>query len=618
MPPLHCEFDHAVPYGTGGEEHHGPVHTSVDKDMEVNESQEHADTTAREDSVSNSSKNCSDHSIYRKRPITESQRKTATTINHASIASRHLYKLWVKLTLPVVLVVFAVTRSIALMLLASLLPFSIAFLQGVLRMLSYRIRHSGAPVPRAPSHGVVKCTSLKSSHFNPSLQCTPDELETPLRLLLIGDSLAVGVGQSSSSTPIMPEAIAKQLSKEMGGRPVMWTCHGAPGASTGWIIQELERSIENGHFQQQAEMGQEINTIDTDNPSELESSSFDDSSCDSATHQYNEEMQEWYCRLKQQRIQFDPQVLAPFDIAVVLTGSNDLKNACFPFLVQQADSEGVPNGAGDYGNELQRLLPVLNRRMRLRLQTLRESVEAATERVRESVDTVVDRTLGRDSSLRKLPSYKKAATFESEALPKDDCSSTTTCDSDEESTSVHSLDSETTRFVEEETPARCGQPSIFPMVVLPGMPADALPAFDLFPLRHLAIPMIDIMDGHKRNLATHHDGEVLFVPAPSRQDLADYTSKKGVYWEQQEDESAILVAHDIKEEQKRRIEEDLRDYYERRHTSYDCNPPMAKRHFSTISADGIHPNDQGYKFWGRYLGNAIVEEWKQKLEAEIV
>lgn len=50
----------------------------------------------------------------------------------------------------------------------------------------------------------------------------------PFRIFVVGDSLAAGVG-STSGTPILPEAIARSLSKALGGQPVHWTCHGTPG-----------------------------------------------------------------------------------------------------------------------------------------------------------------------------------------------------------------------------------------------------------------------------------------------------------------------------------------------------------------------------------------------------
>jgi hypothetical protein len=315
---------------------------------------------------------------------------------------------------------------------------TIAMLQGAITVIKYRLHYGDSPLPKAPSHGIVKVQQISTTTttrlVSSSLEDTPTPTPTqsssspqsnnpPLRLLVIGDSLAIGVGQSSSSTPIMPETIAKSLSKHMGGRPVLWTCHGVPGASAGWIVRELERSIKHGQFvQQQTTYGGNAdanananhnnsssasldlpptktnnnNSLSATTTDESPESSSDESSLDSHdgggsqtilnVNSGDENDNNWQDRLRQERIQFDPSVVGPFDIAVVITGSNDLKSAFFPFLLTGEDAEFRRQAqlrGGSYGNELTRLLQVLNQRMRLRLQTLRESVEAATETIRE-------------------------------------------------------------------------------------------------------------------------------------------------------------------------------------------------------------------------------------------
>lgn len=565
-----------------------------------------------------------------KKESTTSRKRTRPAVNHANIASRRLYKIWFKLTLPVVVVSFALTRSITVLFLATIFPITIAMMQGFARMINYRLRYAKAPVPRAPSHGVVKCTSLKRDSQTPSPMAaiSEDEMETPLRLLLIGDSLAVGVGQSSSCTPIMPDVIAKELSKELGGRPVMWTCHGTPGASTGWIIRELEKFMKSGVFQllsspDKKKKFQHYSTMDSDDSDHPTTemlnccpTASDDSSCDSTDsplYHLDEDLQAWQRRLKQQRIDFDPQSLAPFDIAVVLTGSNDLKNACFPFLKKEEDSDGVSTQASDYGKELQRLLKTLNCRMRRQIQTIQQSVRVAKEKVQETVDTVVVRTLGRGSSLRNINSDTQLVDNPDEEVDLYSVSCTTSENGDSTAKT-----NETTRLLRMEEAAESNHQSFFPMVVLPGMPANALPAFDAFPLRHLAHPMVEIMDGHKRNISNAHDGEVLFVNPPSKKALSEFSEKKGIYWSQGVDDNVLLSACDISQRKKEAMEDDMKEYYEEYQTTFECNPPKAYKYFSAFSADGIHPNDNGYNFWGRYIGNAIVMEWRRKQGIETI
>ena len=61
----------------------------------------------------------------------------------------------------------------------------------------------------------------------------------PIRLLVVGDSLAGGVG-SESASPVLPESIARALSSALGGRAIHWTCIGTSGASAGRIVRDIE------------------------------------------------------------------------------------------------------------------------------------------------------------------------------------------------------------------------------------------------------------------------------------------------------------------------------------------------------------------------------------------
>lgn len=80
-----------------------------------------------------------------------------------------------------------------------------AIIQGGTAVVEFRRKYADAPLPRIPAHGVM--ISGKS---------LPSEEVEPLRLLVIGDSLAVAVGQAVSCTPVMPAAIASQISKATG------------------------------------------------------------------------------------------------------------------------------------------------------------------------------------------------------------------------------------------------------------------------------------------------------------------------------------------------------------------------------------------------------------------
>jgi hypothetical protein len=151
------------------------------------------------------------------------------------------------------------------------------------------------------------------------------------------------------------------------------------------------------------------------------------------------------------------------------------------------------------------------------------------------------------------------------------------------------------------------------MVVLPGMPARSLPIFQIAPLRWLAVPIIDIMDSHKKKLARRHDGEVLFVDAPTCEEIALYSCQSGMHWEDEMDDRLLLNLRGIKRKHARRIEAEMQEYFSKKSQPTDPESlPLRRRHHSMFSVDGIHPNDKGYDFWGRYIAQAIVEEWKRK------
>ena len=632
--------------------------------------------------------------------------------NETTVSGWNMARFWVfGMMTPLGILTWTFTHKASAVIASILVLPTVAIMQGSLAILKYRVQFGDSPLPKAPSHGIVKCvtqsaadsnykynqqhhqpddyrdgigtnnnnhygsaSSLSSPHlhdgdddgllfgesatsfqgfvdsehntFSPSSSSS----STPLRLLVIGDSLAIGVGQSSCSTPIMPETIAKSLSKAMNGRPVLWTCHGAPGASAGWIVRELERSIKNGQFMQANPPGSSTKANNKQQPrrdsnsfADGESCSFSDDSSSSESGEitnpeiaslleededHEEELRTWSERLKEHKIRFDPNVLGPFDIAVVLTGSNDLKSAFFPFLLTGEDAEfrrQAQQRGGGYGKELTRILQVLNQRMRIRLQTLRESVEAATERVRESVDNIRERLNSHDMNTSSDGEDYDTSTNRAQTTTVTQRRTSSRSSGDIESSNnpdVSHQNKESTNSMESD-PAMDGtshtltslhHSPLFPMVVLPGMPARALPIFQSAPLRWLAVPIVDIMDSHKKKIARRHDGEVLFVDAPSRKEIAAYSCQSGVHWEDEMDDRVLLNLRGIKRKHARRIETDMQEYFSKKRDQPKRpeSLPLRRRHHSMFSVDGIHPNDQGYDFWGRYIAQGIVEEWKRK------
>ena len=171
------------------------------------------------------------------------------------------------------------------------------------------------------------------------------------------------------------------------------------------------------------------------------------------------------------------------------------------------------------------------------------------------------------------------------------------------------------------------------MVVLPGMPARALPVFKRVPLRWLAVPIVATMDNHKRALAKSHPGEVIFVEAPTTDSIKEFEEQRGPIWKQRETEDTLLALRDIRKSQCTRILAEMEEYYSRAGQLYGPQemkkvdgsslamsqhnapvPPLSERPgqpgSKIFSVDNVHPNDEGYDYWGRVIGDAIVKEWK--------
>jgi lysophospholipase L1-like esterase len=573
----------------------------------------------------------------------------------------------------------------------------VVIIQGSVGILRYRLFYGDAPIPIAPSHGVVICGEAKAStqngvHRSKStlnfdhpiqlkksqsfplsvgcqcatnnhqsttdmirstygsttattplnvIECNATDARKPIRLLVIGDSLAIGVGQVTHCTPVMPEAIAKTISSRFGGRVVYWTCHGAPGASTGWIVRELERGVKQEDMND--ESGYDDDDTDDDeckikiekeqivqNFSDTDESSYSDDSATLASPppeslsvsealdgvaNMKQQRKVWRERLAQHRKCFDPDVLGPYDIVVVMTGGNDLKSAFFPFLLTGEDAEfrrQAKARGGNYTKELRQLLEALNRDLRTKMRKIRHSVEAAAETVIEKVEQNIELLEKLSSSPTARRMSGSISNLREKLLARRDLE-----DIDESSEQSHQLNhSQQGKRLQNH----------YPMVVLPGLPSRALPIFRLAPLKWIVVPIVDILDMHKRRLAKLNPGEVMFVPPPSINDIVEYESCNGEIWRQRCNENSVLTLRDVRRHDCRRVENELRRYYslrDKRQSTIDglavkkekdhawLSSFISKEHYGDgiFSIDQVHPNDDGYDFLGRYIGNSIADEW---------
>mmetsp|Transcript_11579 Transcript_11579/g.24419 ORF Transcript_11579/g.24419 Transcript_11579/m.24419 type:complete len:492 (+) Transcript_11579:229-1704(+) len=454
--------------------------------------------------------------------------------------------------------------------------------QGAYFLTKYRLSHGNSPHPATPSSGMVivspengndssatneviplqkknrtpnaaswrKVTRFQAPNiidrarsFFKRLQSSASSEEKkkqPLRLFVVGDSLAVGVGTTKSGTPILPEAIARHLSKELGGRPVQWSCVGTPGASTKRISNDIKEWFESNH--DSGKQGDVKEILSTSGVNLHPDATFDSN---------------------------DGIGKENYDIVVVLTGLNDMKGKMLPFLT----TEEGKNDSG-FKEELRQIFFLLKEKLEWKIASMQQT--------------------------RKKPT-----------LIECDCVTphATTQEADD-----------TKGFEKQEKATR-------PLMVLPALPTQVIPLFQYPPISWFVQPLFQCLDNEKKALSEEHPGTILFVEAPSSefvQKIEEIISKGS----QRSKERVVLAIKDIKASAERKIEELMREYSSA-HSSQGEECETEKSHDEAfysnltrkmpdflgsklVSFDKIHPNDDGYDFWGRHIAAAIIDEWRQK------
>jgi hypothetical protein len=508
----------------------------------------------------------------------------------------------------------------------------VAMLQGKYYLDEFRRNHREMPFPEMPCSGAVVAVSADyDGHGSalPSLSWFRSLLSDqkdpqPLRLLVVGDSLAAGVGVTKSGTPVLPEAIAKTLSSALGGRPVHWTCMGEPGLSSPQIVKELLLAEEEA--EDLADKDEQIDIMDELKDwwrkrrqlqqNQEEEPNEEELQADGPT----QKVKAWWNRTKsgarrdiddlrdnihwrdfgrslrrklgitkripepavvlpQGRNTSVPDLVAQYDIAVVITGFNDLKNLIFPLPEEDSD-ESVreqqvdPNGktkegkGGGFEKDLWSLMGALRGKMR-----------------------------NYDDEERGSSNKKIAST---QSTPTDTLQQTN----------------------EPTSPTRNSLRRHHPMVVFP-----AVPLFNetIFPLSSITAIIVKLMEYQKKKLAERYPAPVLFLEAPDDKTIKDFTNKRGPLWEARSREEVLFeLTNKARLEQ---LEKLMKEYYEmwtvdveEEEATYtydafgpDIQGPLEHLHRSPlISVDRVHPSDEGYELWGRHIAQAIVKEWDRR------
>lgn len=595
----------------------------------------------------------------------------------------------------------------------------IAIFQGSFLLNDYRVRYSDAPRPIIPARGVAvavdesdpaAASNTSSSYYLWRLRrpVLPAD-QPPLRLLVVGDSLAAGVGVSRSGVPILPESIARALSKALQGRAVHWTCVGTPGVAASQIVRDIHeiepydptprarqmdriikefqarrrlwmerrrRRRQQEERQQETSEGriQEKQTPEEDTPKNYISQWWEQiqqSNKDSRFKSPKEirettrnNLQEWWeqvrnkFRKRREKVEEDinaikgivleplpilddedddyfydyyrdhpledetglatqqndeknstsnqlpllrkgsvfrrssvnPEAAAQYDIAVVLTGLNDVKEAFMPHMMLTSSKRGRTSSHGEPGDG--------------RLQTeLFMVLEALQDKMR-GMD--LEHGIGDIEGKHGVSGDHRSST-----------------------------------------------PLKRPLVVVPELPVAPLQLFRLVPLCWFLVPIFRAMENNKKFLASCFPQYVVFVEQPDLRWWTDTEAGIGPVRDNIQQEQLLLRVTDITLAARERIEKLMKKYYhddnddktrsgasgkpksdsnvqciidndskmrmmcDHDHLHYDVdriNSNNPKDQFvgsNLVSVDKVHPNDEGYELWGRHIAAAIIKHWNE-------
>jgi hypothetical protein len=487
---------------------------------------------------------------------------------------------------------------------------------------------------------------------------------------------------SKSGVPILPESIARALSKALGGRAVYWTCVGTPGVSAAQIVKDIEQiepydphpkgrqlerivkefqirrrrwqdrrqreHVESHGGEQQSDHHEKNHTnepIDAGNSDEILHATrkvayewwmnsairntyrewWMQSAIRDAYRQRRQLVQEdlsvikeivmkplprlddddddYYYDYYRQNLPADdregengrkrkrkrknddkeqrlalihkgslfrrpsvvPEAAAEYDVAVVLTGLNDVKEAFMPHM----SSSDAPS-AKRLSSSLHQVLEALENKMGGEMDLKgNRGQKSQDHRPTDTVDPI-----GKAAESLETPCNQK--------------------------------------------PKRIRHP----LVVVPELPVAPLEIFRLVPLCWFLVPIFRAMENNKRFLASCFPDNVVFVHQP---DLRWWTDDDeigiGSIRENIQQERLLLRVTDSVRSGRERIEELMKTYYDddssdgektgKNSTSISMIRGNNRNGSDLVSVDRMHPNDEGYELWGRHIAAAIIQHWNK-------
>jgi len=513
-------------------------------------------------------------------------------------------------------------------------------------VLKYRNEHGSAPCPISPSHGTVTVQAVDVAQINGTKHALPTAAAAamsstnaksksplslpPLRLLVIGDSLAAGVGTAESCTPVLPESIATALSRDLNGRAVEWSVWGEPGASAGWITRTLE-GLRGGA----AAADDDGDDNDDDGNGKGNDSKVVKDGGNRRTiegwirKQLVEDGEEEFEEYKQNAGFQEGQ----YDVAVLLTGSNDLKFAVLPWMFrdqrreERTVQEGGSGGEDSFAAELRRAIEAVSAQMKTGfagdsiLGRVRDRVVHSVEEGLEAVRSGLEEALPEGALERMVWSQSinantngtgthdglvlRGGAISNGSWTENDRTHPVSADDGTEPASSQTVSAPIVRrqAAPEGSTSAHHRPHR-PLVVLPALPADVLPASKIRPLNWIAFPLLRVIENAKRKLSQLYPGSIVVVDAPTLSDFQDFEQGRGPIWRRKQMEvgkgARVRSTTDVNPFECQQTLHRMREYSEE-------DGRTAPEPF--LATDTVHPNDMGYEYWGRMIAANIVEEW---------
>jgi len=577
-------------------------------------------------------------------------------------------------------------HSIAMTILMMMVLPCLAVYQGAAGMLYYRYHFGTPPHPQNPAHGVVvvnpedlpnkKCSSTKIQYgtyhqnhlFGGGCQCEgglrwrrggplnkkeqrvlDNALkEEPIRILLMGDSLALGLGSDRSCTSLLPETLAKSISKKMGGRAVFWTVYGGEGAATSWTLQQLQSK------NKKISVSESVKAISSTLNIKKKPLSFSSSSSPPSLTSLSE---------------MSP--LTPtgsFDIDEEESDEKIINDSLIGRIVVKEEKSKTKVLKKNGDNKEKKLLPRLFNY---------SSITQSKKKIKKKTTTTVDifgewkqklyefrqgfendkagpydyvfiLSGGNDAKAAFIPCYgrtkKGDSGNEKKSLYKDfesilECLGPKMYNTNLMETDDNDEEDDDNVFVKTKDASSTKKK---PYVVFPMMPSRLIPSFQLYPLLWLAIPLIGIIENTKRSLGKKYSNHVLTIDAPSNLEATFYENQEGLLWKRRMTEDTLLCLRDVTAQQCVKTTTAMKQHVTKKSSIYknyasifkarnqkktddnSCmmvNAPQPKlstlkgggKGYGIVSVDRVHPNDEGYDFWAR----SIAEGFFQQLEGNL-